>query len=178
MLSTGYGKAYRAATKQLGRCLSTSSGCRRTIGFERVLPNDLVDVFKVVIDVERYPEFLPHCTKAKIIKQGERFLVADLTFDHYFTQEKMTYHVSWKTPSRIVSVAEQTEHCERISYDWSFHDHPELEGASLINMVLDLDFYSPSTAALFDFFAQPVQENIAEAIAARVQTLCRTRDKR
>ena len=44
-----------------------------------LLPYSAAQVFDLVGDIERYPEFLPWCSDAQIVSNGDREVVAQLT---------------------------------------------------------------------------------------------------
>ena len=55
----------------------------------RVLPHKSQDIFDLVMDIEKYPEFLPWCKKAKIVDRiSEDNLQADLVINFKAFTEK------------------------------------------------------------------------------------------
>lgn len=44
----------------------------------RVMPYKAKLINEIVMDIEKYPEFLPWCKKAKIIEENDSFLTAEL----------------------------------------------------------------------------------------------------
>lgn len=44
----------------------------------RVMPYKANLINKIIMDIEKYPEFLPWCKKARIIERNEDFLTAEL----------------------------------------------------------------------------------------------------
>lgn len=43
-----------------------------------ISPYTTQQIYALVADVEKYPEFIPWCTGARIVERGEGFVVADL----------------------------------------------------------------------------------------------------
>lgn len=139
----------------------------RTISVERELPYDRLDVFKVVVDVVKYPEFLPYCTGAKIKHFGHQQMHADVIFSHRLFQERIHYDVSWKSPSKVTSVATDTKLAKRIEYRWEFEERSPVR--TLAKMELDVVFNSISSAFLFDVFSDAIKNRVMQAISDRVR---------
>jgi ribosome-associated toxin RatA of RatAB toxin-antitoxin module len=55
-----------------------------------LLPLPVTAVFDVVRDVTRYPEFLPWCSAARVLEQGEAEVLAELTLDARGMHERFT----------------------------------------------------------------------------------------
>ncbi len=58
-------------------------------------------LFELVIDIERYPEFLPWCSLARIRKQEEAIIVADLAIGYKIFNERFTSQVEFCRPQEI-----------------------------------------------------------------------------
>uniref|UniRef100_A0A6S8D481 Coenzyme Q-binding protein COQ10 START domain-containing protein n=1 Tax=Aplanochytrium stocchinoi TaxID=215587 RepID=A0A6S8D481_9STRA len=142
---------------------------KRNVNISRHLPFHHTDVFSVVKDVQKYPEFLPYCSNCKVLEAlNENSLVAALTFEHRLlsSRETVTYDVSWDEPKAVVSVAENTTFCKAIAYSWHFT--PRINGC-LAEVEMELDFHSPSTAILFDSFSNAIKKTIMEAFVQRLK---------
>jgi coenzyme Q-binding protein COQ10 len=60
----------------------------------RVLPYTQRQLYDLVSDVERYPEFLPWCVAARIRERSERLIVADLAIGFRIFRERFTSRVT------------------------------------------------------------------------------------
>jgi ribosome-associated toxin RatA of RatAB toxin-antitoxin module len=78
------------------------AGSIKVVGMPQVrrsalLPYSAAQVFDVVGDIERYPDFLPWCSAAQIVSNVEREVVAELTIkkgrisEHFTTRNVLTY---------------------------------------------------------------------------------------
>jgi ribosome-associated toxin RatA of RatAB toxin-antitoxin module len=62
-----------------------------------LLPYSAAQVFDLVGDIERYPDFLPWCSAAQIVSNGDREVVAELTImkgrisETFTTRNVLTY---------------------------------------------------------------------------------------
>src|SRR3546814_13259112 len=74
-------------------CSSDLEGrCRHmpTHAEQRVLPYRPDQVFDLVADIERYPEFLPWCVAARVRSRQENEVVADLVIGFKMIRERFT----------------------------------------------------------------------------------------
>lgn len=65
------------------------------------LPYSAQQMFDLVLDVDRYPEFLPWCLSAKVWKREEGVIYADLVIGYGVIKERFTSRVSFTSPSHI-----------------------------------------------------------------------------
>jgi coenzyme Q-binding protein COQ10 len=73
----------------------------------RLLPYTPEQLFDLVADVERYPEFLPWCLAARIRERRGNVVTADLLIGFSMVRERFTSRVALDRPQRIdVSYAE------------------------------------------------------------------------
>jgi coenzyme Q-binding protein COQ10 len=68
---------------------------------ERVLHYTPEQLFELVADIERYPEFLPWCVGARIKERQAGLIVADLIIGFRMFRERFTSRVSLDRPRRI-----------------------------------------------------------------------------
>jgi len=66
---------------------------------QQILPYSSQQLFDLVADVERYPEFLPWCRAARVIERGEHELVAELVIAFHHLTESYSSRVLLKRPS-------------------------------------------------------------------------------
>lgn len=55
-------------------------------------------LFDLVIDIERYPEFLPWCRASRILERGENRLLAELIINFKHITERYTSEVKFQRP--------------------------------------------------------------------------------
>jgi ribosome-associated toxin RatA of RatAB toxin-antitoxin module len=118
----------------------------------------------LVQDVERYPEFLPGCTAARVeAREGERtrarldFRIKGLG-DSFATENETAQDADG---SRVLRMRLVQGPFRRLNGEWRFQ--PLGEGASKVSLVVDLDF-GPS--ALQALFGKQMEQAVAAVIAA------------
>ncbi|AHK72306.1 cyclase [Gluconobacter oxydans] len=95
-------------------------------------------LFDLVADVEKYPQFLPWCVKASIRTQTEQELVADLTIGFGPFRETFTSRVTLERPSRI-RVRYEKGPFRYLNNVWTFTPDPR---GCLVDFFVDFEFRS------------------------------------
>jgi coenzyme Q-binding protein COQ10 len=96
------------------------------ISTTRRVRHSAADMFDLVADVERYPEFVPLCRKLKVRKripepEGVEILVADMTVAYKFVRESFTSRVTLDRPNLQIFVEYLEGPFSRLENRWAFH---------------------------------------------------------
>ena len=105
----------------------------------RVLHHPAEQLFDLVADVEKYPEFLPWCVDARIRRREGSLVVADLVIGYRVFRERFTSTVVLNRPDRIdVTYAEGP--FRYLNNHWIFV--PEGSDSCTIDFFVDFEFHS------------------------------------
>ena len=105
---------------------------------ERVLPYTPEQLFALVADIERYPEFLPWCVAARIRERRADLIVADLVIGFKMFRERFTSRVALDPPGYIdVTYAEGP--FRHLNNHWVFD---RVAGGCRIDFFVDFEFKS------------------------------------
>lgn len=105
----------------------------------RVLHHPAEQLFDLVADVEKYPEFLPWCVDARIRRREDSLVVADLVIGYRVFRERFTSTVVLNRPDRIdVTYAEGP--FRYLNNHWIFV--PEGSDSCIIDFFVDFEFHS------------------------------------
>jgi coenzyme Q-binding protein COQ10 len=96
------------------------------------------ELFDLVADIGRYPEFLPWCVGAKIRTRTETMVVADLTIGFGPFRESFASRVILDRPN-LIKVAYENGPFKHMDNRWGFKPHPE---GCVIDFFVDFDFRS------------------------------------
>ena len=105
----------------------------------RHLPYHPEQLFDLVADVGRYPEFLPWCTAARVRSRTETLLVADLVIGFKGISERFTSRVQLDRPGMRIDVDYEKGPFKHLDNHWKFH--PEEQGC-LVDFHVDFEFRS------------------------------------
>ena len=105
----------------------------------RVLHHPPEQLFDLVADVERYPEFLPWCVDASIRRREGDLIVADLVIGYRVFRERFTSTVALDRPHRI-DVTYSDGPFRYLNNHWIFA--PEGSDSCVIDFFVDFEFRS------------------------------------
>jgi coenzyme Q-binding protein COQ10 len=106
---------------------------------KRLLPYRQDQLFDLVADIERYPEFLPWCRAARIRKREDQVIYADLVIGWKMIRERFTSRVVLSPPGRI-DVSYHEGPFKYLNNHWIFEPRPD--GGCLIDFYVDFEFRS------------------------------------
>jgi len=110
------------------------------------------DMFDLVADVERYPEFVPLCQSLKVRKRtaangdGEEVIVADMTIAYRVISETFTSRVTLNKNALTILVEYLEGPFRRMNNRWSFH--PADNDSCEVEFFLTYEFRSRTLALL------------------------------
>jgi coenzyme Q-binding protein COQ10 len=138
---------------------------------ERRVRHRAGQMFDLVADVERYPEFVPLCTALRVRsrrqeRDGRETLVADMTVGYKIIRERFTSRVALDRPRLKVLVDYIDGPFSRLENVWTFRDEPEGE-ASRIGFFIDYEFRSRTLAALMGSMFDAAFRKFARAFEDR-----------
>lgn len=134
----------------------------------RILPYTREQLFDLVADVERYPEFLPWCVGARIRERRADVIVADLLIGFRMVRERFTSRVTLDRPQRIdVTYAEGP--FRYLQNRWLFEATED--GGCRIDFFVDFEFRSRVLQTLIGaLFSEAVRRMVA-AFESRARQL-------
>ena len=95
-------------------------------------------LFDLVADVGKYPQFLPWCVAARVRSRSETEMVADLTIGFGPFRESFTSRVVMERPERIL-VRYENGPFRYLKNQWVFKPH---ERGALVEFFVDFEFRS------------------------------------
>jgi coenzyme Q-binding protein COQ10 len=105
----------------------------------RRLPYSPQQLFDLVADIERYPEFLPWCVGARVRERTGNTIVGDLLIGYRMVRERFTSRIVLDRAKRIdVSYSEGP--FRYLTNHWEFE--PEADGGCTIDFYVDFEFRS------------------------------------
>ncbi len=107
---------------------------------KRHLPYRPEQLFDLVADIERYPEFLPWCVGARIRSRTEQEIVADLMIGFRLVRERFTSRVTLDRERRRIDVTYTEGPFRYLNNHWVFE--PDGQGGTLLDFYVDFEFRS------------------------------------
>jgi coenzyme Q-binding protein COQ10 len=102
------------------------------------LPYAPEQMFDLVADVRRYPEFLPWCVGARVLSRSDKEVVADLTIGFKMFRESFRSQVALERPNHI-HVQYLNGPFRYLNNHWRFLPHPQ---GTEVRFFVDFEFRS------------------------------------
>lgn len=135
---------------------------------KRVLPYTTEQLFDLVADVERYPEFLPWCKGARVLERNEGGIIADLIIGYKFFTERFRSEVTLNRP-KTIDVKYLSGPLSHLVNHWEF----KAKGKSSceISFHVDFDFQSSILVGVMEIFFEKALLKMVAAFENRAKEL-------
>jgi coenzyme Q-binding protein COQ10 len=136
----------------------------------RRVPHSPTEMFDLVADVERYPEFLPLCEDLRVRRrsrdaEGRDILVADMTIGYKAIHETFTSRVTLDRPNLRITVQYVDGPFRHLENRWTFAD-AEDDGCT-IGFFLSYEFRSFTLGLLMGAVFDRAFRRFADAFEER-----------
>ncbi|HTS94639.1 MAG TPA: type II toxin-antitoxin system RatA family toxin [Stellaceae bacterium] len=134
----------------------------------RKLPYTAEQLFDLVADIERYPEFLPWCVGARIRERKDDTIIADLLIGFRMIRERFTSKVVLDRPRRI-DVAYSEGPFKYLQNRWIFE--PQEDGGCIIDFHVDFEFRSRVLQKIIEVLFNEAIRRMVSAFEGRARKL-------
>ncbi len=135
---------------------------------KRDLPYTPEQMFALVADVDKYPDFLPWCLSSRITKREGDVFYADLIIGYKMVREKFTSKVILERPGAI-RVEYLKGPLKYLSNKWIFI--PRADGGCTIDFYVDFEFRNAFFQGLMGVFFNEVVKRMVTAFEERAKKL-------
>lgn len=134
----------------------------------KTLPYTPEQMFDLVADIDRYPEFLPWCLDANVWERDGDTVMADLVIGYGPVREKFTSRVTLERPGHI-HVEYLKGPMKHLSNHWRFL--PSNPDACVVDFFVDFEFRNPILRQLMGVFFNEAVRRMVSAFEARAKQL-------
>lgn len=136
----------------------------------RRVRHSAADMFDLVVDVERYPEFVPLCQSLRVRQraiagEGTEVIVADMTVAYKFVRETFTSRVTLDRNRLEILVEYLQGPFRKMNNRWSFR--PEGDNACTVEFFVVYEFRSRTLGLLMGAMFDAAFRRFAAAFERR-----------
>lgn len=126
-------------------------------------------MFDLVADVEKYPQFLPWCIACRIrTRPAPNMFLADMMIGFKMFREKFTSEVTLREPHRIDVVYHEGPF-RYLTNHWNFEE--DARGCCIIDFYIDFEFHSRTLQALIGRLFNEAVQRMVNAFERRAAQL-------
>ncbi len=135
---------------------------------KKTLPYSPDQMFNLVLDIERYPEFLPWCLSCDIIKQTDDEIYSNLVIGYKVFREWFKCRVKFERPNSI-RVEYINGPLRYLSNTWDFQ--PTDNDECIVDFYVDFEFKNPIFQKLMGVFFNEIVKRMVNAFEDRAAQL-------
>ena len=135
---------------------------------QKVLPYTPEQMYRLVADVERYPEFLPWCMASRIRRREGNVLYADLVIGFKMVRERFTSRVELNEPACRIDVQYTEGPFQYLNNHWIFRPH---EKGCCVDFFVDFEFRSKMLQKIMGLLFNEAVRRMVQAFETRANQL-------
>lgn len=136
---------------------------------QRILPFTPEQMFALVGDIAKYPEFLPWCSSARIIRREEDFILAELTIGYKLIRERFVSRVHMDRDNKVIDVTYVSGPLKALRNEWKFS--AEGKKKCKIDFFVHFEFSNPLLAAMMNMFFDVAFRRMVAAFEKRAEEI-------
>ena len=135
---------------------------------KRVVSHTPGQLYALVLDVQKYPQFLPWCLAARVKSQTESELIADLIIGFNMFRETFTSYVEFDSDKLEIDVRYAEGPFKHLTNNWKFLPH---EDGCEIDFYVDFEFNSRLLQSVIETLFTEAVRRMVRAFEARADKL-------
>ena len=141
----------------------------------RIVPYTAEQMYSVVADMERYPDFLPWCSSLKVLKrereEGIDIALAEMSVEFQGLKERYVSQVRLDPRTGMIEAKHVEGPFKKLDTRWRFVPLPQ---GSEVHILIDFSFRNVLLSALAGVAFGFVSARMAEAFIHRAEALYRS----
>lgn len=138
----------------------------RELARSALVPYTPAQMFDLVADVERYPDFVPWVSKARVLEQGEDYVVGQLEMHRSGAREAFTTRNAMQKPQRIEMQLVEGPF-KTLAGVWTFDD---IAGRGCkVSLHMRFEFANPMLGLLLSRSFEKSCSDLVDAFVARAR---------
>ena len=139
---------------------------------KKIIPCKKDQLIEMVLDIEKYPEFVPWCIEGKVNEKNESndliFFKGDLKVGKSFLNETFSSHVSYHKDIDKIIVTNLDGPLKHLKNEWTFK---EVNNSTQLNFFIDFELKNPIFNGIMKKSFEVGLNKIAKAFEERATKL-------
>ena len=125
---------------------------------QKILNYNAKDLYKLVLDIEKYPDFLPWCMDSRIISDNKSKIIADLVIQYKYFNGTFRSFVNYNNKDLTISIKYTEGPLKKLYTNWAFIKLKKYQ--TLIKFDVELRFKFIPFNKLLDRFYESIEDKI------------------
>lgn len=140
---------------------------------QRILPYTADQLFLLVADIAKYPEFLPWCSSARIIRHEGEHVIAELVIGYKMIRERFVSRVTLDRAKHAINVQYISGPLRNLRNEWQFHTLPKKnkQPQTRVDFYVHFEFSNPILATMMNMFFDVAFRTMVTALEQRAAVL-------
>ena len=128
------------------------------------------DLYKIVLDIEKYPEFIPWCNKIIIKSKSKNELIADMIISYkYFLPQAFTSHVYFNSNKLLINTNYVDGPLNDLKTKWYFEKLEENKTKVLFS--IEFEFQQFLHQKLSEIFFNLIENRMIDSFKKRADEI-------
>ena len=136
---------------------------------KKILAYNAVDLFDIVIDIEKYSDFIPWCSKSKIISKKRNKIIADLVISYKFINETFRSYVDYDKKKLSIYINYTEGPLKSLITSWKFNKITNKKTEVIFDIEIKFKFWVFNNL-LKKFFSQ-IEKKMINAFEKRAKEI-------
>ena len=134
------------------------------------LKHKAIDLYKIVLDIEKYPDYIPWCSKIEILKRANNEINAIMVVNYkFFPSQKFTSNVTFDLDKLFVKTKYIDGPLKDLDTLWEFTDLKK--NKSRISFTVKFEFENYLYQKFAEFFLPLVENKMIESFIKRAEEI-------
>ena len=135
-----------------------------------IINHAAIDIYKIVLDIEKYPEFIPWCKKITIKSKSKDELLADMIVSYkYILPQTFTSHVFFNSNKLLINTNYVKGPLKDLKTEWYFEKLEENKTKILFN--IKFEFQKFLHQKLAEFFFDLIENKMIDSFKKRADEI-------
>ena len=137
---------------------------------EIILNHKAEKLYSIVLDVEKYPDYIPWCTKIEILTKGKKQMKVDMIVSYkLFPSKKFTSNVFYDSKSLTINTKYIEGPLKNLNTTWNFSNLKKNQSKVLFN--LEFEFSNYFHQKLAELFFPLVESKMIDSFIQRADEI-------
>jgi coenzyme Q-binding protein COQ10 len=134
----------------------------------RVLPFTPQQLYDLVADIEKYPEFLPWCVATRVTERSDDSLVSEMVIGFKMFRERFVSRVKFDRKNHRIDVSYAEGPFKYLTNHWVFDEHPR---GCTIDFFVEFEFRSRLLQKVIETLFHEAVRRMVRAFETRAHDL-------